>query len=209
MNKSLLIIGASGHGRVVADTAQLSATWNYIAFVDDRYPEIDNSGGWPVVGKVTELSTLASQFKDVIVGVGNNLIRLDLQKRARELGFSIATVIHPSATVSKKTKVGDGSVLFANTVVNIGTSLGEACIINTAASIDHDNQIGDGVHVSPGANLAGNVSVGSCTWIGIGSSVVHGIFIGADVTIGAGSVVSKNVDDNVTVVGNPARVLEK
>lgn len=209
MNKSLLIIGAGGHGRVVADAATLSGVWNHVAFLDDRYPEIVNSDDWPVVGKVTELSVVAPQYTGVIIGVGNNLVRLDLQKRTRDIGIRIATVIHPSATISGKTKVGEGSVLFANTVVNIGTSLGEACIINTAASLDHDNQLGNGVHVSPGVHLAGNVSVGSRTWIGVGSSVAHEISIGADVTIGAGSVVTKNIEDNVTVVGNPARVLKK
>ena len=209
MSRSLLIVGAGGHGRVVADAAQQTGQWKKIAFIDDLYPEFCRSASWPVIGVVADLDNLAGTWSEVVVAIGNNAIRLEVLQNARRYGFKIASVIHPSAQVARDVRIGEGTVVFANVVINIGSVLGDGCIVNTAATVDHDNCLGDGVHISPGVHLAGDVAIGSRSWVGIGVSVIHGCVIGNNVVIGAGAVVTKNIDDGLTVVGIPARELVK
>ena len=203
--KRLLIVGAGGHGRVVADAADASGKWSEIAFVDDRYPELSSSGPWPVVGSLSDLKGLQEYWDSVVVAIGDNRLRLKLQQEASYVGFSIASVIHPSAQISRQVSIGEGSVVFANAVVNTGSSLGRSVILNTAATIDHDGVIGDAVHISPGAHLAGNVGVGEYAWVGIGAAVINGINIGPGATVGAGASVIRDVTTGQTVVGVPAR----
>lgn len=205
MSRSLLIVGAGGHGRVVADAARLSRQWERIAFVDDRYPELLSSGVWSVIGAVAELDSLVSDWGEAVIAVGDNTTRIEILERTKSCGFDIVSIIHPSAQITEDVVIGKGSVVFANAVINTGSELGAACIVNTAATVDHDNQIGDGVHISPGAHLGGNVDVGARSWIGIGASVIHGCVIGHDVIVGAGAAVIDDIASGLTVVGVPAR----
>jgi len=190
---------------VVADAADASGKWDKIAFIDDKYPDLSNSGPWPVVGSLSDLESRQEYWGFVVVAIGNNRLRLKLQQEASDARFSIATIIHPSAQIAGQVKIGEGSVVFANTVVKIGSTLGRSVIINTAATIDHDGVIGDGVHILPGAHLAGNVRVGKCAWVGIGAAVINGINIGSSATVGAGASVTKDFAAGQTVVGVPAK----
>jgi sugar O-acyltransferase (sialic acid O-acetyltransferase NeuD family) len=203
----LLVIGAGGHGRVVADTAASSGTFSRIAFVDDAYPDSRSAGAWPVVGRISTLSALRAEFDACVPAMGKGTLRLEVFELARAAGFDMPAIIHPRAVVSEYASIGAGSVVIGGAVVNVGVSVGVACIVNTGATIDHDCQLADGVHVCPGVSLAGNVKVGSLAWLGIGSCVIQGRSIGARATVGAGSVVIRDVEEGVTVVGNPARRL--
>lgn len=207
--KNLIIIGAGGHGRVIADTAELTKQWDTIAFLDDRYPELKTSGAWPVIGKVSDAQKFNQTFPDAVVGIGNNEIRLKFLKQLSDIGFKIPVIAHPSASVSQYAEIKEGTVLFAQSVINIGSRLGIGCIVNTGAKVDHDCLIGDGVHLSPGVHLAGAVQVGKCSWIGIGASVKQEIVISNNVMVGAGAAVVKNLPEYVTAVGVPARIIEK
>ena len=207
MKRNLLILGAGGHGRVVADAAETMADWDKIAFIDEKYPELHKSGRWPVIGVTADLPGLLSDWQDVIVAIGANRLRLELLQQCIDLGFNISSVIHPSAQIAKDVSIGSGTVVFANAVINTGSQLGQGCIVNTAASIDHDCELADGVHLSPGVHLGGTVSIGIRSWLGIGSSVVNNIDIGSDVIVGAGAAVISNIEDNVTVVGVPAKAI--
>ena len=206
---TLLIVGAGGHGKVVADTALETAKWDEILFLDDAWPEKRNNGLWDIHGKVDQLDTWRALCTSAVVAIGNNHLRMELQFKLAAAGFEIATIVHPAARVSRFAKIGAGSVVFANAVVNVDAEIGEAAIINTAATVDHDCRLGCGIHVAPGANLGGGVTVGDFSWIGIGAVVRHYITIGADVTVGAGAVVVKNVLDGVIAVGNPARPINE
>lgn len=186
----LIIIGAGGHGKVVADAAACECV-----FVDN------NENAQEGVHAMDELPTLRQADDKVIVGIGDNETRLSLLS---ELS-NIATVVHQDATVSESATLGVGTVVFARAVVNPNTSIGRGCIINTAATIDHDCVLEDGVHVSPGSHVGGGVTIGTCSWIGIGASVKHGVTIGKHVTVGAGAAVVSDIPDNVTVVGVPAK----
>jgi sugar O-acyltransferase (sialic acid O-acetyltransferase NeuD family) len=201
----LLIVGAGGHGRVVADIAASDAGWTEIAFLDDAVPVSQKSGAWPVVGAFAEIASLAKQFDACVAALGDARLRLEHLAQAKAAGFRVPTLVHPSAVVSEKAQLAEGVVVCAAAVVNIGASIARGCIVNTGATVDHDCRLEEGVHICPGAHLAGNVTIGARSWFGIGAVAKQGIRIGSDVTVGAGAVCLENVKDGVTVVGVPAR----
>lgn len=208
MNKSCAILGASGHGKVVAEIAELNG-YQDIVFFDDRWPALQTVESWSIKGNSDTLLEMASDFDVTVVAIGNNNIRVEKQNLLNLAGAHFATLIHPSATVSAYAQLGLGTVVMANAVVNPFAQIGHACIINTSSSVDHDCNLSDGVHVSPGSHLAGGVSVGEGSWIGIGSQVRQLISIGTGAIVGAGAVVVKNIADFQTVVGVPAQVVNK
>jgi sugar O-acyltransferase (sialic acid O-acetyltransferase NeuD family) len=203
----LLIVGASGHGRVVADCALASKRWSEVVFFDDSWPSLDRNLVWPVTGTSADVAAHASERDEVFVAIGRASTRLALLSRFREQGMKIATIIHPHASVSSETRIDSGTIVVSGAVVNIGSSVGTGCIINTGCSVDHDCILAAGVHVCPGSRLAGDVHVGAQSWIGIGAVVRQGIRIGMNVTVGAGAAVVADVADGLTVVGLPARPL--
>jgi sugar O-acyltransferase (sialic acid O-acetyltransferase NeuD family) len=203
--KRLAIVGASGHGSVVADAALLSG-WSEVLFFDDAWPGKAALHQWAVVGTFGDLALRVGEFEGVIVAIGDNATRLARVDAIERAGLPLVTVVHPSAALSPLAKVGDGSIVAAGAVVNPFARLGRGCIVNTGASIDHDCVLGDGVHVSPGAHLGGGVRVGAGSWIGIGAAVKHGVTIGDRAIVGAGAVVIRDVEADVTVVGVPAGV---
>ena len=202
------IIGASGHGKVVAELAELNG-YQEIVFFDDRWPELTEVEHWSVKGDLETLFTTAISFDLTVIAIGNNKVRLEKQKKLSLAGAKFSVLAHPNATISKHSQVGMGTVVMANAVINSFVNVGEACIINTASTIDHDCHLADGVHVSPGCNLAGGVTVGEGTWLGIGSQVKQLISIGSGVMVGAGATVVSDVPDLQTVVGTPAQVVKK
>lgn len=206
--KRLAILGASGHGKVVAETA-LQCGWQSIVFFDDAWPDVQHNGSWAVVGNTQTLMAQLLNFDGVVVGIGNNHIRLEKTRQLKALNAPLITLVHPSAVVSNTVLLGSGSVVFAGAVIQIDSQLGEACIVNTRASVDHDCSLRDGVHICPGAALAGAVAVGECSWIGIGASVKQQVNMGSNVTVGAGAAVIRDVPSGQTVIGVPARPLHQ
>jgi len=205
----LLIAGAGGHGRVVAEAALATRDFFSVSFLDDRVSERATIEGWPIVGSLDQLEELSSAFQVFAAGIGDPALRISLLGRARNAGLSCASIIHPTASVSRYSSIGDGTVIAAGACINVGVRTGEACIINTGATVDHDCVLAEAVHICPGAHLAGNVEIGPRTWFGIGAVARQGIKIGANATIGAGSVVIRDVPDNATIAGNPARDLDQ
>lgn len=201
--KALAIIGASGHGKVVADAA-LRSGWQSVVFFDDSWPGLSESGDWQVEGNLIVFRRVYARFDGACVAIGNNAVRLRIHRELHAAGARLVTVIHPSAVVSEYAQIGSGCAIFANAVVNPFARVGHACIVNTAASIDHDCELADGVHVSPGGRLGGNVRIGEAAWIGIGASIKQGTVIGAGAIVGAGAAVVSEVSPGATVVGVPA-----
>jgi sugar O-acyltransferase (sialic acid O-acetyltransferase NeuD family) len=208
----LLILGAGGHAKVVAETALASGVASRLAFLDDRCTGPDSCPtllGWPVIGPLAfslEAGTQA-QFPAAVVAFGHAATRLHWIARLQDVGYALPVLIHPTAWVSPSAQVGPASVVFAQAAVQANATIGTGAIINTGSSVDHDAQLADGVHLCPGARLAGEVQVGARSWIGIGASVIQQVRIGTDVTVGAGGVVVRDLPDGVTAMGVPARVM--
>lgn len=198
----LLIIGASGHGKVIADIALATKRYREIAFLDDD-ESISECMGFPVVGKTCDLKRWVSDY-EMIVAIGNAQTRRRIMERIAADNGTVATLIHPQAVVSDFASIDAGTVVMPGTVIHAGTTIGKGCIVNTGASVDHDCEIGDYVHVAVGAHLAGTVSVGEHTWVGIGAVVSNNLSICGDCMIGAGAVVVKDIAEPGTYVGVPA-----
>lgn len=201
--KSLAIMGASGHGKVVADIARLNGYENII-FVDAN-SDLESLGQYQVLLEDEFVASFDPNEYDVFVGIGNATIRRKLQEKFEGLGATIPTLIHPNATVAVDVKIGAGTAIMAGAVVNPGTTIGKGCIINTCASVDHDNCIGDFAHISVSAHTAGTVVIGDNVWMGIGSIVSNNLTICADAFICAGAVVVKNIEVAGKYAGYPAR----
>ena len=208
----LLLLGAGGHARVVAETALSSGSFSRIAFLDDRCSgpaQLPDQLGWPVIGPFTAAldPQVRLQFQAALVAIGNAAVRLQWLQSLAAAGYKVPILIHPTAWVSPSAQLGDGSVVFAQAAIQAQAVIGSGAILNTGCSVDHDAQLGDGVHICPGARLAGKVQVGNRSWVGMGSSVIQQVTIGADVTVGAGASVVRDLPDGVTAVGVPARNL--
>jgi len=202
--RRLAVLGASGHGAVVAELAELNG-WSDIVFFDDSFPKCSTNRGWQVQGTMADLIASIDDYPSVIVAVGNNQIRLKKSRQLLSQRFKLETLIHPRSTVSKYANIKEGTVVMAGAVINPFVSIGLSSIINTACSIDHDCVIGEGVHISPGSHVAGGVSIGDLSWLGIGSVVKQSVDIGSLVTVGAGAVVVNDILDGAVVKGVPAK----
>ena len=199
MNKRIIIIGASGHGKVLADLA-MKNEYEIIGFLDDG-KAAGEICGFPILGNVKKCLEYQGQC-EFVIAIGNNAVR---KRIAETYSLKWATLIHPTAVIGMNVEISEGTVIMANAVINPGASVGKHCIVNTAAIVEHDNCLGDYVHISPNAALAGTVCVGEQTHIGIGAAVRNNIKIAANVVVGAGSVVVKNIDEQGIYCGVPAR----
>lgn len=203
----LAILGASGHGKAVAEVAELCG-WQEIHFYDDDWLSPKGAMPWPVLGDTNGLLENIANYDGIIVAIGNNVVRYGRSLFLSESGGRLVTLVHPRAIVSSYAQIAPGCVVMAGAIVNPFAKIGFATIINTAATIDHDCLLGQGIHVSPGANLAGGVTVGDLSWIGIGASVKQCVAIGRQVIVGAGAVVVSHIADGLTVVGVPAKAID-
>lgn len=193
MDKKVVIIGAGGHGRVIAEIVNANDD-KVIGFLDD------NSGN--ALGKIEDYVKYPDCY--FVVGIGNTDIREEISK----LQCKWYKAIHPSAMISPTSKIEEGTVVMPYAVVNAGASIGKHCIINTSAVVEHDDAIGDYSHISVGAKLGGNVSIGKKTWIGIGATVKNNISICDNCMIGAGAVVINDIKNSGTYVGVPAGAIK-
>ena len=199
MFNRLIIIGAGGHGKVIADIA-LKIGYTDIVFADDN--AVGYCMGFPIICKSINLEQQNDGKTDFIVAVGNNEIR---KRIAEQHNLNWITLIHPSAQIGTSVKIGVGTVVMAGAVINSCATIGDHCIVNTCAVVEHDNRINSYVHISPNAALGGTVSVGEGTHIGIGASVKNNIEICKNCTIGAGAVVVNNIVKESVYIEIPAK----
>ncbi len=201
--KRIVIIGASGHGKVIADIADKNG-YEEILFLDDD-PSASKCGKHSVVGKSSDAENIDADF---IVGIGNAAVREKLQTILEVMNKNIVTLIHPNAVIAEDVIIGKGTVIMAGAVINPGSTIGNGCIINTCASVDHDCIVEDYVHISVGSHLCGTVNIGHATWIGAGATVINNIDIKGNCMIGAGAVVVNNIEISGTYIGVPAMKME-
>ncbi|WP_445677271.1 acetyltransferase [Pseudomonas aeruginosa] len=198
--RKLAILGAGGHGKVVADTAECCG-WEEVLFFDDAWPERSSNGRWEIVGGFDDLIARLPEFGGVVVAIGNNVARHAKLEALKMAGAALVVLCHPQASISRYASLGLGTVVFAGVVVNVDARIGEGVILNTGCSVDHDCVLGAAVHVSPGARIAGGVEIAEKVWIGMGACIRQLTRIGARSIVGAGAVVLEEVPESVTVVG--------
>ncbi len=205
MNNRLIIIGASGHGKVIADIALCLKKYDSIAFLDDNNSSSEVMG-IPVMGKTGDFLSYV-ETSDIIVAIGNAGIRRQWVEKLHAHNICVPVLTHPHSVIGTNVILGAGTVVMAGAVINPDAVIGEGCIINTCASVDHDCVLENYVHVAVGAHLAGGVFVKENTWIGAGAVIKNNIHINKECMIGAGAVVVKDIDCGGVYVGVPAKPL--
>lgn len=195
MNKNVIVIGAGGHGKVIADIIVANKD-HFIGYLDDDLTK-------SVLGAINDYSKYDNC--EFVIGIGNN----ETRKKISSLPIKWYSAIHPSAVISPSAIIGEGTVVMPNAVINADAVIGKHCIINTGAIIEHDDAINDYAHISVGAKLGGTVTIGRQSMIGIGATVKNNITIQENAIIGAGAVVVKNVEKSGTYIGVPAKLLNK
>ncbi|MEZ4729018.1 MAG: acetyltransferase [Caldilineaceae bacterium] len=208
----ILIVGAGGHGQVVADillqASQKGMTEAPIGYLDDD-PTLH--GQWrlklPIVGAIAQRTTIPHNA--VIVAIGCNTTRRRFYTELLGQGETFATACHPSAVIAPDVQIGPGSVIGAGVIVNTGSVIGVNVILNTGATIDHHNIIADHVHLAPGVHLGGDVQIEAATLIGIGATVMPQRRIGPQSIVGAGALVTRDLPGDSVAMGVPARVVRR
>ncbi len=210
MKEKIFVFGASGHAKVVIDIIERQGLYD-IAFLVDDDPVLKGTDfyGYHVIGGKQELVDTRDKISSGIVAIGSNRARIAVAQWLSDNGYDLVSAVHPSAQLARGAIIGLGTVVMAGAVVNSDTSIGNIVIINTKSSIDHDSIIGDGVHIAPGVTLCGTVNIGSGTFICAGATIIPNLTIGGNVIIGAASTVIRDIPDNVTVVGSPAKVVKQ
>jgi len=208
----LIIIGAGGFGSEAAWVAEaMGARWQLLGFADgDPAKKGRVIGASSVLGNIDEAAALlAGEPLWYFCAVGNNSARELLAARAETLGWSPATLIHPSAIIAPDATIGPGTYLGPGSIICPNSRVGAHVIVNVHASIGHDAVIEDFAQICPGARISGNCRVGRLALIGSNATLLPGIVMGTDVVAGANSQVASALEPHVTAVGVPARVICK
>jgi acetyltransferase EpsM len=205
-DKKIILVGYSGHGLVVADTA-LENNLNLIGYTEKSVNEV-NPFKLEYLGDESSLDFKGWDL-DVafILGIGDNINREKIYKHILENGKKVISLINSTSFISSFASIGEGVFINRNVSINAFAKIGSNVILNTGCIIEHDCLIGDSVHIAPGAVLAGNVKVGSGSFIGANSVIKQGVEIGKNVIVGAGTVVLNDISSEKKIVGNPSRFI--
>ena len=207
-NQKVLILGAGGHGQVVADILNLNyridKRYRVIGYLDDDESLHDQEiQGVSVLGASNKLKEISHEA--IFVAIGDNDLRAEVFNKMIKQGEILINAVHPNTIIAANVKLGVGIVVCAGVVVNPGSKIDNNVILNTGCTVDHHNYIRDHVHLAPGCNLGGDVEIGEGTLIGIGAVVLPQTKVGKWSKVGAGAVVTENIKDNVIVIGVPAK----
>jgi sugar O-acyltransferase (sialic acid O-acetyltransferase NeuD family) len=208
----VLILGAGGHSKVVADTILFSTEKNpeysIVGILDDNL-DLRNASlmGIPVLGPITRFNEY--EHDAIIIAIGDNEIRAKVYQYLSDFGEKFITIAHPMSYVAKSVTIGPGTVLIGNSVVNADAKVGKNVIINTNATVGHDSIIEDHVHIAAGVHLGGASIIQEGAFLGMGTNVLPGRIVGAWSVVGSGSVITKDVPPGVVVCGSPARLMKQ
>lgn len=208
--KDVVIIGAGGFAREVAwlieEINKKNEQWNILGFIDDNTENIGKSlNGYKIIGNTDYLNEMNKNIYAVIA-IGNGKIRKKVVEKLKKRKFGI--LIHPNVSISDSISIGEGSIICSGNILTVNINIGKHVIINLDCTIGHDAVIENFSTFLPGTNLSGETIVEECSTLGTGSTVIQGVKIGKNVMVGAGAVVIRDIIDDSTAVGNPARIIK-
>lgn len=183
----LIIVGAGGHGRSVAEAAILGGLWREIVFIDDAFAQQKTSGRWPIISDTTRLRSVVLAGNNAIVAIGDQPTRIRLFQQLTDLKATLVTVVHPRAWVSADATIGVGTAVMAGAVVGTRAMVGQGSIINANATVDHDARLGEFTHLGVGVSLAGGVVVGDRAWLQAGVSAGYRVKVLPDSVVAPGT----------------------
>lgn len=204
---NLYIVGAGGHGKVVADLSRLLNLYKKICFLDDN----KNIGSYVLDFKIENkvdydyIKKINSKENIFFVAIGDCKVRKEILNNLLKLNTNIATLIHPLSSISSYAKIGFGTVICAGAVLGADSNVGVGSILNHSSTVDHDCVVGNYTHISPHSSLSGNVDFGELSFLGTGARIIGGKKVGKNCKIGAGAVVVSDIPDNKIAKGIPAK----
>lgn len=193
----IIIIGNGGHAKSVAEVIERQGFYRIAGYVVSDELEVIEEENYPVIGRDKDLKSIyQSGIHYAVIGIGflgKDTVRKKLYKILKEIGYLFPVIYDPTAIISSKTNIGEGTFLGKGVIVNVGAKIGKASIINTKAIIEHDCQIGDFSHIAVGAVLCGGVYIGNETLVGANATIIQGRIVGNRCIVGAGEVIRKNI----------------
>lgn len=208
--EKIVIIGASGHAKVIIDIVEKEKHFAIVGLLDMSRKPGDTLLGYPILGPEESLPEFQAVFGITggIVAIGDNWIRNKVVEKMRKIqpNFQFVSAIHPSASIGKNVEMGAGTVVMAGAVINPDSKIGRFCILNTRCSLDHDGKMGNFSSLAPGVITGGNVHIGAFSAVSLGANIIHGIKIGAHSVVGAGATVLEDIPDHAVAYGVPAKV---
>ena len=213
MSEKIVIIGASGHGRVVLDVLEQAGGRTIVGFIDTSRPAGETELGYPILGTEDDLAGLAAEgaINGFIVAIGDNNVRERVIEKVEGLvpTLKLVSAVHPGASLGRDVSIGPGSVLMAGVCVNPCTTIGKGCILNTGSTLDHDSTMGAFASLAPGVTTGGNCVIGDGAAIGIGAVLIHGMTVGEQTVVGAGATVVRDLGAYQVAYGSPASIVRK
>jgi UDP-perosamine 4-acetyltransferase len=205
MTERVVVIGGSGHAKVLVDIIEQATDAEIVGFVGVH--ERETLYGYPRLGNDDVLPALfASGVRTALVAIGDNRRRKHSMDTLRRIGFRLMSAISPAAVLSRYVSMGEGIAVLPGAIINAESRLEDGVIVNTNASVDHECIVGSCVHIAPGASVAGRVRLEEGVLLGVGSSVIPGVTVGRWTLVGAGATVVSDLPANVVAVGVPAVV---
>ncbi len=205
----LIIVGASGHSKVIIDVFEKMKNHEILGLFDDFVAKDSEMLGYRVLGKINEITPFLSVQVEVkvFIAIGDNWTRSLIKKKliADHPNIQWAQAIHPFSQIGKGTILGNGVAVLAGAVINSDSKLGDFSIMGSNSNLDHESQLGNFASIAPGCTTGGNVRVGSYSAIGLGTNITHGRSIGSHTVIGAGSTVLQDIGDSIVAYGTPAK----
>ncbi|WP_227762469.1 acetyltransferase [Zhaonella formicivorans] len=210
MSLPVIVLGAGGHAKVLIDILRLRGI-KILCLIDPKLATFSNTlNGIRLIDNEDEVLRYQPDEVRLVNGLGSvsdTTKRTHLFQKLKNLGYSFASLIHPSAIIASDVKLAEGVQIMAGAIIQAGSNVGQNAIINTKASIDHDCVIGNHVHIAPGVTLSGGVTVGDRAHIGTGATIIQNVRIGQSSIVGAGALVLKDVPEGAKVLGVAAKVV--
>lgn len=205
--KNILIVGASGHSKMIIDIIHKNKNYNIIGLVDSFKKIGDIIYNYKIIGKVTDVEVLRKELDvyGVVIGIGDNITRKSIKEQIQDVSpkLEFISVIHPSAILTDDIFIPQGTTVMAGVIINADAKIGEFCILNTNSSLGHDSTMANFSSLASGSTIGGNVNIGFCSAICLKASIIHNVNIGNHTVIGAGALVLKSIGDYKQAVGVP------